>query len=103
MVRKRFFRPNLQGLRKSYLACSERVALNSDIQCSMGAKSFEAPIPYPMGTKSTSGSSPQLSCSHYRALMWVENENARNFYEREAIAGGWDKRTLARQIQCGGR
>jgi predicted nuclease of restriction endonuclease-like (RecB) superfamily len=35
--------------------------------------------------------------------MWVENENARNFYEREAIAGGWDKRTLARQIQCGGR
>jgi predicted nuclease of restriction endonuclease-like (RecB) superfamily len=31
--------------------------------------------------------------------MRVENLEARNFYEREAVAGGWDKRTLERQIQ----
>ena len=31
--------------------------------------------------------------------MRVESQKARNFYEREAIAGGWDKRTLERQIQ----
>ena len=31
--------------------------------------------------------------------MRVEKIEARDFYEREAIAGGWDKRTLERQIQ----
>ena len=31
--------------------------------------------------------------------MRVENREARDFYEREAVAGGWDKRTLERQIQ----
>ena len=42
--------------------------------------------------------SPQLSWSHYRALMRVDNKEARDFYEQEAIVGGWDKRTLERQI-----
>jgi predicted nuclease of restriction endonuclease-like (RecB) superfamily len=56
-------------------------------------------IAYPPGTESLPGFSPQLSWSHYRALMRVENREARDFYEREAIAGGWDKRTLERQIQ----
>jgi hypothetical protein len=50
----------------------------------------------PSGTELPVGFSPQLSWSHYRALMRVENEEARLFYEREAIAGGWDKRTLER-------
>jgi len=42
--------------------------------------------------------SPQLSWSRYRALMRVEATKAREFYEHEAIAGGWNKRTLERQI-----
>ena len=33
-----------------------------------------------------------LSWSHYRALMRVAKPAAREFYEREAIAGAWDKR-----------
>ena len=41
---------------------------------------------------------PNLSWSHYRAIMRVENENARDFYETEALRCGWDKRTLERQI-----
>jgi len=53
----------------------------------------------PTGDESPQGFSPQLTWSHYRALMRVENLDARDFYEREAIAGGWDKRTLERQIQ----
>jgi predicted nuclease of restriction endonuclease-like (RecB) superfamily len=53
---------------------------------------------YPAGSKSRAGFSPQLSWSHYRALMRVEKPAARDFYEGEAIAGGWDKRTLERQI-----
>lgn len=52
----------------------------------------------PAGSKSLVGFSPQLNWSHYRALMRVENVEARDFYEQEAIAGGWDKRTLERQI-----
>jgi predicted nuclease of restriction endonuclease-like (RecB) superfamily len=42
---------------------------------------------------------PQLSWSHYRALMRIDNIEARDFYERETIAGTWDKRTLERQIR----
>jgi predicted nuclease of restriction endonuclease-like (RecB) superfamily len=53
----------------------------------------------PADSNALIGFSPQLSWSHYRALMRVEKSEAREFYEREAIAGQWDKRTLERQIQ----
>ncbi len=56
-------------------------------------------FPSPAGTKSLHGFSPELSWSHYRALMRVDTAEARDFYEREAIAGSWNKRTLERQIQ----
>jgi len=55
-------------------------------------------IRHPAGDDLIEGFSPRLSWSHYRALMRVENEEARNFYERETVEGGWDKRTLERQI-----
>lgn len=77
----------------------------------MGAESSDAPIlrpsgaesalpkkSYPTGIELQQGFSPQLSWSHYRVLTRVENREARDFYEREAVAGGWDKRTLERQI-----
>ena len=54
---------------------------------------------YPAGSEFMQGFSPQLSWSHYRALMRVEDVEARDFYERETFEGGWDKRTLERQIQ----
>ena len=54
---------------------------------------------HPRGEESPSCFSPQLTWSHYRALMRVDSMEARDFYEREAIEGGWDKRTLERQIQ----
>lgn len=116
--------PNLQNFRKFYLAYSTRVTIDPNIQYPMGTKSVKGRIQYPVGTKSSTalilsptagelvhhkkgypmgseslqGFCPQLSWSHYRALMRVEKEEARDFYEREAIAGGWDKRTLERQI-----
>lgn len=77
----------------------------------MGTQSVEGQIQYPVGTESSAPIispmgdeyfyrfSPQLSWSHYRALMRVENIEAGDFYEREAVAGSWDKRTLERQIQ----
>ncbi len=39
-----------------------------------------------------------LSWSQYVRLLSVENENAREFYEAEALRGGWTVRQLNRQI-----
>lgn len=44
------------------------------------------------------GFSPNLGWSHYRALMNVENQNERFFYEIEAENEGWDVEHLKRQI-----
>ena len=71
----------------------------SEIFCSTGIELAAPQKSRPTGDESPQGFSPQLTWSHYRALMRVENLGARDFYEREAIAGGWDKRTLERQIQ----
>ena len=114
--------PNLQNFRKFYQAFSRRIPqiryplgtefTSPPIPRPRGAESVTPSIQYPVGTKlqaiqevhpptgseSLSGFSPQLSWSHYRALMRVEKTEAREFYECEAIAGGWDKRTLERQI-----
>jgi len=40
----------------------------------------------------------QLSWTHYRLLMRVENDDAREFYLQEAIEGNWSTRQLDRQI-----
>ena len=42
--------------------------------------------------------SDQLTWTHYRLLMRVENENARNFYIEECIKSNWSTRQLERQI-----
>jgi predicted nuclease of restriction endonuclease-like (RecB) superfamily len=40
----------------------------------------------------------ELSWSHYRLLIKVENEKARQFYMEEAVKSNWSVRQLARQI-----
>lgn len=40
----------------------------------------------------------ELSWTHYRLLMRVENEEARQFYTEEAIKSNWSTRQLERQI-----
>jgi predicted nuclease of restriction endonuclease-like (RecB) superfamily len=70
----------------------------SPIQHPLGAALALSGKSYPPGSQSAPAFSPQLSWSHYRALMRVEQREAREFYEEETIAGGWDKRTLERQI-----
>ena len=42
--------------------------------------------------------SGELSWSHYRLLMRVENEKTRNFYMQECVKAGWSVRQLERQI-----
>lgn len=103
--------PNLQNFRKFYLAYPSRVVVSEPIQHPVGTKSADEQnqypagrtlalptMPKPTGHAPVQGFSPQLSWSHYRALMRVDSAEARFFYEREAVAGGWDKRTLERQI-----
>jgi predicted nuclease of restriction endonuclease-like (RecB) superfamily len=51
-----------------------------------------------VNTFRSTGFSPQLSWSHYRALMRVKNDKARPFYEKETIECGWSKAQLERQI-----
>jgi hypothetical protein len=119
---KGFSVPNLKNFRQFYQTYSDRFSSigypvgsqSSDTTnfSPMGREMASSPVSSPSGTELVSmtkgfpagsqkvqGCSPQLSWSHYRALMRVENREARDFYEREAIAGGWDKRTLERQIQ----
>ena len=40
----------------------------------------------------------ELTWTHYRLLMRVENTNARQFYEEECIKSNWSTRALERQI-----
>ena len=41
---------------------------------------------------------PELSWTHYRLLLKVENQDARNWYMNEAAAENWSSRQLERQI-----
>lgn len=41
---------------------------------------------------------PNLSWTHYRTLLKVERQEARDFYEIETIRNGWSARQLERQI-----
>ncbi len=40
----------------------------------------------------------ELSWTHYRSLMRVEDEDARDFYLEETVKYGWSSRQLDRQI-----
>ena len=66
---KGFDARNLRNMRQFYLTFPNRTALRSD-----------------------------LSWTHYRSLMKVKDEAARNFYLEEAVKSGWSSRQLERQI-----
>ncbi len=85
---------NLWYFRQFYLAFVDRL----QIPHPSGGESLETAIRHPPGDESPQGFSPQLSWSHYRALMRVGNVAARDFYEREASECGWSKAQLERQI-----
>lgn len=99
---------NLKYFRLFYQAYSDRLGIRHPL----GDELEPMPKLHPPGavlvsmkgrsqsqTDSMPSFSPQLSWSHYRTLMRVDNLETRDFYEREAVAGAWDKRTLERQIQ----
>ena len=79
--------------RKSPLQISETASRNSGrkntlVKTGLSASSYPEPlsIPFP------------LPWSHYVRLISLENPHAREFYETEALRGGWTVKQLERQI-----
>ncbi len=101
-----FSRANLQNMRHFYLqwpicqTLSDKLAIRQ----TLSAKSSETALALPSDTISQTLSGEfarqpfPLPWSHYVRLLSVKNEHARNFYEQEAIRGGWSIRQLERQI-----
>jgi hypothetical protein len=94
---KGFSITNLWDFRLFYKVFSERRPIlrpmggesaGDAIQYPAGTKLLDKTILRPLGGELPQGFSSQLTWSHYRALMRVENREARDFYEREAVAGG---------------
>jgi hypothetical protein len=91
---------NLKYFRSFYLAYPNRL---TQIGRPMGAEFADDELKsphkiYPADSEFEQSFSPQLSWSHYRALMRIAKLDARDFYERETIECGWDKRSLERRL-----
>ncbi len=92
---KGFSVPNLRNFRKFYVMFQDR---KPEIRYPLGS---ELSVPGKGETKdrlSLIGFHPNLSWSHYRALMRLDKKEAREFYETETAECGWNKRQLERQI-----
>lgn len=106
---KGFSVANLRLFRQFYLTYSERMINylmpNTCIEeqkspsDDLATQHIIDTIRYPMGSELNTGFNPQLSWSHYRALIRVKKDDARLFYEQEAAECSWDKRTLERHIR----
>lgn len=106
---KGFSVANLRLFRQFYLTYSERIINylrpNTYIEeqnspsDDLATQHIIDTIRYPMGSELNTGFNPQLSWSHYRALIRVKKDDARLFYEQEAAECSWDKRTLERHIR----
>lgn len=91
--------PNIKSFRQFYQVFSSRklqISYPAGSQSSASFLSLEKS--YPVGSELKKMFHPNLTWSHYRALMRVENKNARDFYESEAAKCNWSKRDLERQI-----
>ncbi len=109
--RKGFSVTNLQYFRKFYQTYPDRLGIQHPPGAESMKTDFLPEIPHPtsvkltateksssLGNKFNNSFHPGLSWSHYRALMRVNNDEARLFYEIEAAECGWSKTQLERQI-----
>jgi predicted nuclease of restriction endonuclease-like (RecB) superfamily len=86
-----FSQSNVFQMRQFFLTHSEKLQTMSGISTS--PKKFQTP-----SGKSQSVPLFPLSWSHYVRLLTVKSNKARQFYEEEALRGGWSVRQLDRQI-----
>lgn len=105
---KGFSTRNVKLFKQFYLTWLKKAPIGQPVVAQLPDRSIGQPLVAqftlpemlrPLGGELLPLFSPQLSWTHYIALMRVDNIEARDFYEREAVAGAWDKRTLERQIQ----
>lgn len=98
-----FSRRNLEQMRLFFLGWPEPGVPGVEIAQTSSAKSVGAPA----RAQTPSAFSPpdhrfaprfQLPWSHYVRLLSVKKDDARRFYEAEAIRSGWSVRQLERQI-----
>jgi predicted nuclease of restriction endonuclease-like (RecB) superfamily len=103
---KGFSVANLKNFRQFYLVYPDRLTFRYPAGSELDSPSKRDPMGSELADAENlspaaafQGFSPQLSWSHYRALMRVADDGARSFYEREAAECGWSKLQLERQIQ----
>ena len=103
---------NLQYFRQFYSSYPDRIAIANPPGSQLDDDNSEAKSDPPSGqledptglirtvdNGASLGFARDLTWSHYRALMRVKDERARDFYESEAVECGWSKAQLERQIQ----
>ena len=71
---------------------SDEFGKGFDVRNLQQMKKFYAMFPIANALRS------QLTWTHYRALLRVENDAARNWYMEESVRAGWSSRQLERQI-----
>jgi len=84
---------NLSQMRRFYLEWSQRPIFQTVSEKSRG----RAPIAQQLDLAALSKLLP-LPWSHYVRLLSIDDPDAREFYETEALRGGWSVRQLDRQI-----
>lgn len=100
---KGFSAANLKNFRQFYLVYADRILSPPNresaapIRYPVGSESLDLPVDHPPGGE-WPAFDPQLSWSHYRALMRVDKPEARRFYEQECVRAQWSRRDLERQI-----
>ena len=90
-----FSRTNVASMRKFYLTYKERA---KEIVPDDSGMFNLIPIVQTASAQLDKVNIPfKLTWSHYQVLMRIENDDEREFYEKEAIQSNWDVRTLKRQ------
>lgn len=93
---KGFSATNLGYFRQFYLAYRDRIP--HPLGGELPSTTAPSGTSHPAGGESLPTFHPNLSWSHYRALMRVTDADARHFYEAEAVRANWSRRDLERQI-----
>lgn len=90
-----FSRTNVASMRKFYLTYRER--LKGKLLDNSGMFNLISIVQTPSAQLDKVNFPFKLTWSHYQVLMRIENDDEREFYEKEAIQSNWDVRTLKRQ------
>lgn len=95
---KGFDERELRKIRQFFLMFSIRDAVSPESQKKIKSAKRDAVSPKYTPALNLQSLRTELSWTHYRHLLRVENEEARKYYMNEAAGQSWSTRTLERQI-----